>query len=158
MYERTAIAMKATLKTIALGFIATCALGAPAFADRNISWSGQVDDTVIVRIHSDQVRTRAIHGSAPSNVTARVDQPLPDRPVRVWLSGVHGRGTVEVVRQPSAENNYTAVIRLKDAQRGPEYYAFNLNWGYVGRRHRDADDHRRPDPNDHRHPDTDDDR
>ena len=125
--------MKATLQTLAYGFIATCALAAPAVAaPHNISWSGQVDDTVIIRIQGDQVRTRAVHGNAPTNVTARVDDPLPSRPVHVELYGIHGRGTVELVREPSAANNYTAVIRIKDAQPGSDYYNFNVRWGGRG--------------------------
>jgi hypothetical protein len=122
--------MNVSLKTLACAVVATCALAVPAFADdsHSISWSGQVDDTVIVRIHADRVRTSAIHGAAPVNVTTNVYDPLPDAPAHVWLSQVHGRGTVRLVQEPSFENNYTAVIRLKDPQKGPEYYSFVLKW------------------------------
>src|SRR3569833_1331348 len=121
--------MKAPLQTLAVGFLATCALAAPAFAARHMaSWSGEVDDTVIVRIHGDHVRTSAAHGAYAKNVTYRVDDPLPMAPVHVWLTDITGRGSVEVLREPTADNNYTAVIRLKDPQSGRGYYSFNLNW------------------------------
>jgi hypothetical protein len=70
----------------------------------------------------------AIHGAAPVNVTPNVFEPLPERPVHVWLSQVHGRGSVRLIQEPSFENNYTAVVRLKDPQKGPEYYSFVLRW------------------------------
>jgi hypothetical protein len=51
-----------------------------------------------------------------------------DRPVHVWLSDVRGRGEVEVVREPNADDDYTAVVRIKDPQAGAAFYSFNLNW------------------------------
>jgi hypothetical protein len=124
--------MKATLTTIACGILATCALSAPAFAapgDRSIGWSGNVDDTAIVRIHADQVITRTIHGNQTTNVTFDVHRPLPaDRPLHVWLTNVHGRGTVQVVREPNADNNYTAVVKIYDPQAGAAFYHFDLHW------------------------------
>jgi hypothetical protein len=123
-------AMNKTVKTFACAILAACALSAPAIAqDRNtISWSGQVDDTVIVRVHRDHVRTYALHGASPVNVTSNVFDPLPSSPVHVWLTQVHGRGAIRVIQEPSFENDYTAVIRLKDRQNGPEYYSFVLKW------------------------------
>jgi len=126
--------MKATLQTLACGLFATCALAAPAFAARHsISWSGRVDDTVVLRIQGDQIRTRVVSGAAPWHVSSTVGSPLPSEPVHVWLSNIHGRGSVELVREPSVDNNYTAVIRVKDDRSGPGTYSFNVNWrtGYA---------------------------
>jgi len=121
--------MKAPLQTLACGLLATCALAAPAFAARHsISWSGRVDDTVVLRVQGDQIQTRVVHGASPWHVSSDVNAPLPSAPVHVWLSNVHGRGSVELVREPSIDNNYTAVIRVKDARSGPGTYSFNLNW------------------------------
>lgn len=122
--------MYRTMKIFACGAVAACALAAPAFAQNRglISWSGQVDDTVIVRIHHDRVRTITMHGAAPTNVNSNVQDPLPMAPVHVWLSDVHGRGRVRIIEEPNFSNNYTAVIRVKDPQNGTGYYAFNLRW------------------------------
>lgn len=122
--------------SIVLGLLATCSLAVPALAagDRTIHWSGNVDDKTIVRIHGDHVITRTITGNQTTNVNVDVERPLPvDRPVHVWLSDVQGRGTVQVVREPGPDNDYTAVIRIYDPQAGASSYSFNLHWN--GRNH-----------------------
>jgi hypothetical protein len=39
-----------------------------------------------------------------------------------------GRGTVTVIQQPTAANGYTAVVEIRDPQRGYGFYDLNLNW------------------------------
>jgi hypothetical protein len=91
-------------------------------------WSGDVDDTTIISLRGIDVRVRDIHGNASSNINSQVFGRLPDRPVDVILRDVDGRGNVDVVRQPNAENNYTAFVRIKDWQSGRGHYKFVLTW------------------------------
>jgi hypothetical protein len=50
---------------------------------------------------------------------------------RVWVDIVRARGTVSVIQQPSAANDYTLIIELDDNPLdGPDWYEVNLN--YIG--------------------------
>jgi hypothetical protein len=114
----------------ALGVIAglgtMIAVAVPAHADA-LRWSGEVDDTATIRIRQRDVRTNA-NRNGISNARYDVNGRLPQVPVRVSLNREAGRGDIRIVEQPSARNNYTAVIRIKDNQAGKGRYAFNLQW------------------------------
>jgi len=38
------------------------------------------------------------------------------------------RGTVTITQQPSAANNYTAIIRVRDSRPGFGYFDFDIIW------------------------------
>jgi redox-regulated HSP33 family molecular chaperone len=52
------------------------------------------------------------------------DRALPRRDGALRVQLLEGRGRVQVIQQPSARNNYTAIVRVKDAQRGADTYRF----------------------------------
>ncbi len=119
-----------------------------------LRWTGEVDDTAIIRLNDRDVRT---NGNMRGIRDARfdVDGRLPNRPVRVRLVREGGRGDVEILEQPSERNNYTTVVRIRDRQAGSNRYGFVLQWnnGSDNRRNdrwdnrgngsRDRDDRRR---------------
>ena len=39
-----------------------------------------------------------------------------------------GRGKITVQQQPTARNNYTAIVRIEDSKGGADRYRFNLAW------------------------------
>jgi hypothetical protein len=49
-------------------------------------------------------------------------------PVALQLNKLRGRGRVELVEQPSPANNYTAVVLIRDPERGDDSYEFELTW------------------------------
>lgn len=53
---------------------------------------------------------------------------LPSRSVTVRTETQVGRGSVDVVQQPAAWNNYTAVIRINDPRGGASLYDLNIYW------------------------------
>ena len=122
------------MKKILLGLLvlATIAvLSFPVFAQRHggqMTWSGDVDDTVLVQVHGDSVRDRTVHGQGTQNINVEFDGRLPHRPVQVFISDWTGRGEVRVVRQPDPENDYTATVRIYDPQPGRGHYSFSLDW------------------------------
>lgn len=111
---------------------AVAAVPANAQGQHGVSWSGDVDDVVIVYVHGDRVRTETVSGHSPWNVSTNVFGRLPDRPVRVWLSDQDGRGRVRVIQQPGPDNDFTAAVRIHDPQSGKSHYHFDLNWERVG--------------------------
>ncbi len=94
----------------------------------SVTWSGTVDDTTIVTVHQDLVRTRVVSGKSSSDVSAQVLGRLPDRPVRLFLRQRQGRGEIRIVQQPNPSNNFTGRVRIHDPQPGSSFYSFVLAW------------------------------
>ena len=92
---------------------------------RLFTWRGSVDDDTRIYIRAGRVESQVTSGSAP-RWRARVDRDrsLPRREGTVRVELLEGRGRVHVVQQPSARNDYTAIVRVKDGQRGAGVYRF----------------------------------
>jgi hypothetical protein len=94
-----------------------------------LRWTGAVDDQVEIRIQGRNVQTRTLSGAGTRDVRANLNgRALPRRDVTVSVRERSGRGSVNVVQQPSQWNNYTAVIRVRDRQGGFGYYDFDVSW------------------------------
>ena len=102
-----------------------------------LRWTGTVDDALEIRIQGSHVDYRTLSGKSVKNVRADLARGgLPRNDVQVFVTDLNGRGTVNVVQQPSSYNNYTAVIRVYDPRPGYGDYSFDLNWrdSYSNRR------------------------
>lgn len=88
-------------------------------------WRGVVDDDMRVYVRAANVESRVISGDR-NRREPRVDRnrPLPRRDGTLRVELLEGRGRLQVLQQPSARNNWTAIIRLKDVQRGADSYRF----------------------------------
>jgi hypothetical protein len=92
-------------------------------------FSGRVDDVVVLRIRSDQVRSELISGRPLRDDRFRFSQPLPSGRLRdIQLLEVQGRGEVELVEKPWEGNGYSAVVRITDRRGGDSPYRFKLAW------------------------------
>jgi hypothetical protein len=101
--------------------------------DRNgsevLRWSGDVDDALEIRIQGNRVDYRTLSGKSVRNVRANlVRGGLPRDDVYVMVTDRAGRGSVSVVQQPNARNNYTAVIRVYDPRSGYGDYQFDVSY------------------------------
>ena len=94
-----------------------------------LRWSGRVDDVVEIRISGRRVDAITRSGQRVEDVNSNVrGNGLPSRAVTISIDRHSGRGNVQVVQQPSAWNNYTAVIRIYDPQGGASWYDFSAFW------------------------------
>jgi hypothetical protein len=94
-----------------------------------LAWRGQVDDVVEVRVQGRRVDYVTRSGATVRDVQTRVSgSGLPERDVNVSIRNSQGRGNVRVAQQPSARNDYTAIIRIDDPQGGFGYYDFQATW------------------------------
>jgi len=94
-----------------------------------LRWSGDVDDALEIRIQGDRIEYRTLSGRTVRNVRADLTRGgLPRRDVQVVVTDSYGRGSVNVVQQPSSYNGYTAVIRVTDRQSGYGDYRFDVSW------------------------------
>lgn len=94
-----------------------------------LSWRGEVDDVAEIRIQGRRVEYRTRSGQVLRDVRADMrGAGLPRRPVALELRVDRGRGSVEVVQEPSPFNGFTAVIRVMDRRSGYGTYDFDLRW------------------------------
>lgn len=92
-----------------------------------LQWSGDVDDKLLITLRPSGVSYRTVEGNQPRGIESSF-RGLPRSVTGVSVSVREGRGSVDVVQQPSAANGYTALIRVTDPQSGFGHYNFNVMW------------------------------
>lgn len=93
-----------------------------------VRWRGTVDDDVHLVIRDNQVEVRTIGGSPYYNATFNFTSPLPRRRVNVSAVRLKGRGDVVVIQQPSRDNDFTAVVQIRDPSGGAREYEIEVSW------------------------------
>jgi hypothetical protein len=93
-----------------------------------MTWRGTVDDDVRILIRGGMAEVRTIGGSPYYDAVTNFTSSLPARRVNVSVNKRSGRGEVFVEQQPSRENNFTAIIRVRDTRGGASQYEFDVNW------------------------------
>jgi hypothetical protein len=91
-------------------------------------WSGRVDQEVQLTMSGRSLTTSNLGPSEPGQRGANVVSALPRVDGQVSVQLVTGRGSVDVIRQPTEENGYTAIIRIRDPQGGADNYRLNAYW------------------------------
>lgn len=93
-----------------------------------MTWRGRVDDDVRIRIRGGSADVETIGGTAYYDGQPNFENSLPNRRVTVRLTQKRGRGEIFIEQQPSRENDFTAIIRIKDPRGGASDYEFTLEW------------------------------
>src|SRR5215211_7054526 len=93
-----------------------------------MTWRGRVDDDVRIRIRGGSADVETIGGTPYSDSQSNFFNSLPSRRVTVRLTEKRGRGEIFIEQQPSRENDFTAVVRIKDTRGGASEYGFELTW------------------------------
>jgi hypothetical protein len=91
-------------------------------------WSGRVDDEAMVLVQGSRVSIRNVSGDRVKDEKYTFDSALPRADVVVRVEQRAGRGSVDLVEQPSRRNDFTAVIRISDKRGGSDRYEFELVW------------------------------
>jgi hypothetical protein len=94
-----------------------------------LRWSGDVDGEVLLTWRGNDVGQRIINGAQVRRVSSNVvGNPMQAaRGGQLAVSTREGRGRIEVVQQPSAQNRYTSIIRIIDPERGYGHYDFTAS-------------------------------
>ena len=108
-------------------------------------WNGRVDREVQVVMRAGRVWTNDIGRTEPGRERSRVMESLPRRDGQVTVRLVNGRGDVDVIQQPTSQNNYTTIVRIQDPRSGSDNYRLVAYWqaysnGDVYGRNRGRDD------------------
>lgn len=93
-----------------------------------LRWSGDVDSDVEIRWGPNGVTQRNVSGNSLRNVRSSQSGGGVMQGGTVTVSQRAGRGSVQVVQQPSAANGWTAVLRVRDPQPGYGHYDFDVTW------------------------------
>ena len=93
-----------------------------------MTWKGRVDDDIRIIVRGGTADIETVGGTAYNDATQKFTASLPPRRVNVSLQVKKGRGEVFIEQQPSRENNFAAVVRIKDSKGGASDYEFELRW------------------------------
>lgn len=104
------------------------AFAAPATTPGRVFWKGMVDDRVQLVIQHDKIETRTPSGKVFPDGVYSFTTPLPESAVTVSVTKVKGRGSAQVVQQPTAENDFTAIVEIKDEKGGAKEYQLEISW------------------------------
>ena len=119
------------LKVIPLSVAAVAVSASSLFAQQGrplFDWSGRVDREVRIMMHGRDARTETASRSPVTRSRIDVSTPLPQRDGRVTVRVQDGRGDVDVVQQPSARNDYTTIVRIRDRSSGMDNYRVTAFW------------------------------
>jgi len=93
-----------------------------------MTWRGRVDDDVRIRIRGGSADVETIGGTPYYDAQPNFSNSLPNRRVTVRITAKRGRGEIFIEQQPTRENDFTAVVRIRDTKGGASDYAFTLEW------------------------------
>jgi hypothetical protein len=94
-----------------------------------LEFRGQVDEVVEFLVRADRLHVVLVSGQKVKLERFRFSQPLPAEVMpTVALEKKDGRGTVELLEEPTATNAFTARIRVSDPQGGADRYHWILSW------------------------------
>jgi hypothetical protein len=98
---------------------------------------------IVMRGRDVQVRGSGLDASYRPNLQLR--EALPRANGNVFVRLTDGRGTMQVIEQPTASNGYQTIIRITDPRSGADQYGLVATWqptgnsGYGGYGSRDDD-------------------
>jgi hypothetical protein len=93
-----------------------------------VVWKGRVDDDIRIVIRGGTADVETIGGTPYSNSSTNFSASLPRRRVNVRLQIRKGRGEAFIEQQPSRENDFAAVIRIRDSRGGASDYEIEVSW------------------------------
>ena len=93
-----------------------------------MTWRGRVDDDVRITIRGGTADVETLGGTPYYDSQPNFGAALPSRRVTVRLTSKRGRGEIYIEQQPSRENNFAVVMRIKDSRGGAGDYEFELQW------------------------------
>lgn len=94
-----------------------------------VFWYGMVDNKVQLVIKGSTLEQRTVEGATLANGSYSFTAPLAQTDTTVNVTKLEGRGkVVTVVQQPSAANNYEAIIEIIDDGGGAREYLIEIAW------------------------------
>jgi hypothetical protein len=92
-----------------------------------LMWSGDVDSEVLIVIRPEGVTYETVRGEPPRAFQSAISR-MPTPTSFLEINQIVGRGEASVMQQPTAENGFTAIVRVRDPRPGFGHYAFMAMW------------------------------
>ncbi len=100
------------------------------YTSGSVIWRGRVNREILLDLRQGQFTERTVVGQSFNNgriLKSSGRQPLRTLDVRIRnIKKV--KGYVEIAEQPSAANNFTAVIRIRNNEKDSADYEFEVSW------------------------------
>ncbi len=94
-----------------------------------VVWSGMVDADVLLSVSGDRIKTKTVSGKEYADGAYSFTSTIPRQTrIRVGVTLKSGRGKVHVIEQPGRENDYTAIVQIRDEEGGAKPYAIEIYW------------------------------
>jgi hypothetical protein len=100
----------------------------PPTANGRVFWVGKVDIETHLIIKGKNLETRVVAGPNHGGEKFSFTSPLPTRNVKIEVLKKRGRGVVKVLEQPSRDNDYTAIVQIRDDGSGWKEYELEISW------------------------------
>src|SRR4051812_5794312 len=116
--------------TRSLAVLALTAISAaPATAQRQLfTWTGRVDQEIQLTMSGRNLSVSNIGPREPGQRSATILGSVPREEGNVTVTTANGRGTVEVIQQPTATNGFLTTIRIRDPLPGAADYQVTAAW------------------------------
>jgi hypothetical protein len=96
-------------------------------------WNGSVDREVQITMRGNRMYTNNIGATESGRYNARPFGSIPRQNGQVVVQVMNGRGDVDVIQQPSAQNGYSTTVRIRDPRSGSDRYRVVAYYeGYSG--------------------------
>ena len=122
--------MKRLLLTLpVLLFILAIDSAAQTEAHGKVFWRGRVDGKVHLVIRGNSLEQRTIDGGENQPGKFSFTSPLPETVVDVRVARKEGRSKkIKVIQQPTADNDFTAIVEIDDDGGGARDYILEIFW------------------------------
>jgi hypothetical protein len=94
-----------------------------------VFWRGSVDNKVHLMIRGSELEQKTVEGAEKPVGTFSFTAPLPEQAVTVNVTRREGRSKkIKVIQQPTAENDFTAIVEVHDDGGGARDYVLEIFW------------------------------
>ena len=123
------MSVQQSVRLVAIGVLGLCATATAGAQQRVlIDWSGRVDSLARISIQGAGAHVTLVGNTDYGAGELQVRNELPHRDGTVTVQVAAGRGDVDVVQQPRADNDYTAIVRIRDHSGGADRYQLTALW------------------------------
>ncbi len=100
------------------------------YSSGSVIWRGRVNREILLDLRNGQFTERTVVGQSFNNGRIlKSSGRMPLRTMDVRLRNIKKmKGTVELAEAPSAANNFTAVIRIRNNEKDSADYEFEVSW------------------------------
>ena len=124
------MSVEQSIRNAALAAASIALIAMPVRAQQRVllDWSGRVDSVARITIQGGGAHVSLVGSSDNGAGDLHVRNELPHRDGSITVQVASGRGDVDVVQQPRADNDYTAIVRIRDHSGGADRYELTALW------------------------------